>query len=153
MRVLFSWILQVRTSRKFPLQFMSIYSYENISKIAKLSPCEFPHLVVQNRENICMRKLWRIQYFFLICLFAFVCLCVCAILCCCHDISVHTKCFGSRRAHLSIGKYRHIESTMIINGNKFNLSVGTSMCLNRCVYRLLWSSQSLCAWFWKFLLL
>ena len=30
---------------------MSIYSNENIRKIAKLSPREFPHLV-QNRENI-----------------------------------------------------------------------------------------------------
>ena len=29
---------------------MSIYSNENISKIVKLSPREFPHLV-QNREN------------------------------------------------------------------------------------------------------
>ena len=29
---------------------MSIYSNENIRKIAKLSPREFPHLV-QNREN------------------------------------------------------------------------------------------------------
>ena len=40
---------------------MSIYSNVNIRKILKLSPREFPHLV-QNRENICSRKLWRIQY-------------------------------------------------------------------------------------------
>ena len=40
---------------------MSIYSNENSSKIMKLSPREFLHLV-QNRENICTRKLWRIQY-------------------------------------------------------------------------------------------
>ena len=33
---------------------------ENISKIAKLSPREFPHLV-QNRENNCMRKYWCIH--------------------------------------------------------------------------------------------
>ena len=46
---------------KFPLQFMSIYSNGNIRKIAKLSPCEFLHLV-QNRKNICTRKLWPIQY-------------------------------------------------------------------------------------------
>ena len=50
-----------QTSQNFPLQFMSIYSNENIRKIAKLSPREFPHLV-QNCENICTRKLWRIQY-------------------------------------------------------------------------------------------
>ena len=30
---------------------MSIYSNENISKIVKLSPCEFLHLV-QKRENV-----------------------------------------------------------------------------------------------------
>ena len=34
---------------------------KTFSKIAKLSPREFPHLV-QNRENICTWKLWRIQY-------------------------------------------------------------------------------------------
>ena len=50
-----------QTARKFPLQFMSIYSNENIRKITKLTPREFPHLV-QNHENICTRKLWRIQY-------------------------------------------------------------------------------------------
>ena len=52
---------RVRTVRKFPLHFMSIYSNENISKIVKLSPREFPHLV-QNHDNICSRKLWHIQY-------------------------------------------------------------------------------------------
>ena len=40
---------------------MSIYRNENISKIAKLSPHKFLHLV-QNHENICTRKWWRIQY-------------------------------------------------------------------------------------------
>ena len=40
---------------------MSIHSNENIREIAKLGRREFPHLV-QNRENICTRKLWRIQY-------------------------------------------------------------------------------------------
>ena len=45
-----------QNSRKFPLQYMYIYSNENIRKIVKLSPREVPHLV-QNRENI-----WRIQY-------------------------------------------------------------------------------------------
>ena len=54
--------VRVRTLRKFPLQFMSIYSNQNIRKIMKLSPHEFPHLV-QNRENICTQKLWHIQYF------------------------------------------------------------------------------------------
>ena len=41
----------------------SIYvnSNENIRKITKFSPREFPHQV-QNCENICTRKLWRIQY-------------------------------------------------------------------------------------------
>ena len=46
-KLLFS---RVRPSRKFPLQCMSIYSNDNISKIAKLTPRELPHLV-QNREN------------------------------------------------------------------------------------------------------
>ena len=59
-KLLFSRILRVRTSHKFPLQFMSVYSNENISKITKLSPRKFPHLV-QNRENICTQKLWRTQ--------------------------------------------------------------------------------------------
>ena len=36
---------RVKPSRKFPLQFMSIYSNENIRKIMKLSPRELPHLV------------------------------------------------------------------------------------------------------------
>ena len=53
--VLFSWISQVKPSRKFPLQFMSIYSNDNISKIAKLTPRELLHLV-QNRENNCTQK-------------------------------------------------------------------------------------------------
>ena len=54
---LFSWGFYFREFRKseprenFPFQFMSIYSNENIRKITKLSPREFPHLV-QNRENI-----------------------------------------------------------------------------------------------------
>ena len=42
---------------------MSIYSNENIRKIVKLSPHEFPHLV-QNRKNTGTRKLWRIQYLY-----------------------------------------------------------------------------------------
>ena len=42
--VLFSQISRVKPSRKFPLQFMSIYSNDNISKIAKLTPLELPHL-------------------------------------------------------------------------------------------------------------
>ena len=49
-----------QTLQKFPLQYMPIYSNENIRKIVKLSPCKFPHLV-QNSENICTRKLWRIH--------------------------------------------------------------------------------------------
>ena len=40
--------------------YMAIYNNENILKIANLSLREFPNLV-QNRENICTRKLWRIQ--------------------------------------------------------------------------------------------
>ena len=56
-----------QTSPQFSLQFtcMSIYSNENIRKFLKLSPREFPHLV-QNRKNICTRKVWRIQYFVLL---------------------------------------------------------------------------------------
>ena len=42
--VLFSRILRVKPLRKFPLQFMSIYSNDNISKIVKLTPRELPHL-------------------------------------------------------------------------------------------------------------
>ena len=61
-KLLFLWISRVGTSRKFLLQILSIYSNDN-SKIVTLSPREFPHLV-QNRENICMRKLWHIQYLY-----------------------------------------------------------------------------------------
>ena len=53
--VLFSRISRVKPSRKFPLQFMSIYSNDNISKIAKLTTreCTAPG---QNRENNCTRN-------------------------------------------------------------------------------------------------
>ena len=51
----FSRISRARPSRKFPLQFMSIYSNDNIRKIAKLTTRELPHLV-QKRENNCTRK-------------------------------------------------------------------------------------------------
>ena len=44
-----SRISRSRPSRKFPLQFMSIYSNDNIRKIAKLTTRELPHLV-QKRE-------------------------------------------------------------------------------------------------------
>ena len=44
------FISRVKPSRKFPLQFMSIYGNENIRKITKLTPRELSHLV-QNREN------------------------------------------------------------------------------------------------------
>ena len=54
--VLFSRISRVKPSRKFPLQFMSIYSNDNISKIAKLTPRKLPHLAktakITVRENI-----------------------------------------------------------------------------------------------------
>ena len=47
-----------QTSQKFPLQFMSIYSNEDIRKITKLSPRKFPHLVqnakISVRENYCV---------------------------------------------------------------------------------------------------
>ena len=53
--VLFSRISRVEPSRKFPLQFMSIYSNDNISKIVKLTPRELPHLAktakITVREN------------------------------------------------------------------------------------------------------
>ena len=48
----------VSQSQKFPLQYMPIYSNENITKITKLSHRKFSHLV-QNRENI-----WCLQYLF-----------------------------------------------------------------------------------------
>ena len=54
-KLLFSRISRVRPSRKFPLQFMSIYNDENIKKITKLTPRELQH-IVQNRKNNCMRK-------------------------------------------------------------------------------------------------
>ena len=44
-----------QSSRKFPLQYMAIYSYENIKKNVKLSHHEFPHLV-HNCESICTRN-------------------------------------------------------------------------------------------------
>ena len=53
--VLFSRISRVKPSRKFPLQFRSIYSNDNISKIAKLTTRELPHLAktakITVREN------------------------------------------------------------------------------------------------------
>ena len=53
--VLFSRISRVKPSRKFPLQFMSIYSNDNISKVAKLTPRELPDLAktakITVREN------------------------------------------------------------------------------------------------------
>ena len=53
--VLFARISRVKPSRKFPLQFMSIYSNDNISKIAKLTTHELPHLAktakITVREN------------------------------------------------------------------------------------------------------
>ena len=42
-------------SRKFPLQYMSIYSNENIRKLQNLSPHKFP-------LSPKPRKYWRIQY-------------------------------------------------------------------------------------------
>ena len=53
--VLFSQISRVKLSRKFQLQFMSIYSSDNISKIAKLTTRKLPHLAktakITVREN------------------------------------------------------------------------------------------------------
>ena len=54
-RVLFSWISRVRTSQKFPLQFMSICSNENRSKIPKLSPHEFTHVVQTCKKYLCAK--------------------------------------------------------------------------------------------------
>ena len=60
--VLFSRISQVKPSRKFPLQFMSIYSNDNISKIAKLTTHELPHLTktakITVRENNGVYSTW-----------------------------------------------------------------------------------------------
>ena len=50
--VLFSRILRVKPSRKFPLQFMSIYSNDNISKIAKLTTRELPHLAKTEKITV-----------------------------------------------------------------------------------------------------
>ena len=41
-----------QTLRNVPLQFMSIYSNENIRKIVKLSPCKFLHLVRNRRKYL-----------------------------------------------------------------------------------------------------
>ena len=52
-----------RHSQALAEMSISIYccfSNENVTKIAKLSHWEFPHLV-QNHENICMRNIWHIQ--------------------------------------------------------------------------------------------
>ena len=61
--VLFSRISRVKPSRKFPLQFMSIYSNDNISKIAKLTTRELPHLAktakITVRENNGVYSNWR----------------------------------------------------------------------------------------------
>ena len=46
----------IQSSRKLPLQYMAIYSHENIKIITELSRREFSKLV-QNYKNI-----WRIQY-------------------------------------------------------------------------------------------
>ena len=60
--VLFSRISRVKPSRKFPLQFMSIYSNDNISKIAKLTTRELPHLAktakITVRENNGVYSIW-----------------------------------------------------------------------------------------------
>ena len=47
----FSRISWVKPSRKFPLQLMSIYSNDNISKIAKLTTRELPHLAKKSENN------------------------------------------------------------------------------------------------------
>ena len=54
-----------QTSQKYPLQFMSIYSNENIRKIMKLSPRKFPHLV-QNRENYGVYSIFCIYEIYLL---------------------------------------------------------------------------------------
>ena len=68
--VLFSRISRVKPSRKFPLQFMSIYSNDKISKIAKLTTRELPHLAktakITVRENngvysIKDQVIWRLM--------------------------------------------------------------------------------------------
>ena len=61
--VLFSRISRARPSRKFPLQFMSIYSNDNIRKIAKLTTRELPqkskNAKITVREN---NGLYSIQF-------------------------------------------------------------------------------------------
>ena len=65
--VLFSRISRVKPSRKFPLQFMSIYSNDNISKIVKLTPRELPHLAktvkITAHENNGVYSNWNIKMF------------------------------------------------------------------------------------------
>ena len=51
----FSRISRVKSSRKFPLQFMSIYSNDNISKIAQINHSRIT-APGPNRENNCTRK-------------------------------------------------------------------------------------------------
>ena len=66
--VLFSQISRVKPSRKFPLQFMSIYSNNNISKIAKLTRRELPHLAktakitVRENNGVYSNPLWIIEW-------------------------------------------------------------------------------------------
>ena len=50
--VLFSRISRVKPSQTFPLQFMSIYSNDNISKITKLTPRELPHLAKTTKITV-----------------------------------------------------------------------------------------------------
>ena len=64
-KLLFSRISRARPSRKFPLQFMSIYSNDNIRKIAKLTTRELPqkskNAKITVREN---NGLYSIQKWF-----------------------------------------------------------------------------------------
>ena len=66
--VLFSRISRVKPSRKFRLQFMSIYSNDNISKIAKLTTRELPHLAktakITVRENFSSYSILCIHLYF-----------------------------------------------------------------------------------------
>ena len=74
--VLFSRISRVKPLRKFPLQFMSIYSNDNISKIAKLTARELLHLVKTVKINVCENN--GVYSIVFCCFFAFVICLFCA---------------------------------------------------------------------------
>ena len=66
MVVLFSEISRVNPHKNFHFNiiYMAIYSNENITKIAKLSPSEFPLEPSLIHKNICTQNIRRMQYLY-----------------------------------------------------------------------------------------